>query len=245
MSHVYSLHLLGSVATALPILLTIALPLTAAPSASPPTTEAPLTESSSIDRLSTMFSSDIQNTLYACFEHGRADLVLESPDGLLVCADGTHATVTHRAYINTVSDVFAASAMVGFQVAMQLYPQITPQMVTLFLENPETIGVMRQMIEATVIQNAFLPGEATQSTDILVDAVMNRIQTTLQDESYLLNLLGTPAQYEQVVASFCTAPGMSVEEATAIVPLDSIQLYAICIQESGLAGEMLQLMNEG
>lgn len=245
MSYVYGLHLLGRTVPVLPVLLTIALPLTAAPSASPPTPEAPLTESSSIDRLSTMFSTEIQNTLYACFEHGRADLAVASPDGLLVCADGTRADVSQTAYINTVSDVFAASAMVGFQVAMQLYPQITPQMVTLFLENPETVGVMRQMIETTVIQNAFLPGEATQSTAILVDAVMNRIQTTLQDETYLTNLLGTPDQYEQVVASFCTAPGMSVEEATAIVPLDAIQLYAICIQESGLAGEMLQLMNEG
>jgi hypothetical protein len=192
-----------------------------------------------------MFSTEIQSTLYACFEHGRANLTLESPEGLLVCADGTRANVTQVAYIDTVSDVFAASAMVGFQVAMQLYPQITPSMVTLFLENAETVGVMRQMIETTVIQNAFLPEEATQSTAILVDAVMNRIQTTLQDETYLANLLGTPDQYEQVVAQFCTAPGMSVEEATAIVPLDAIQLYAICIQESGLAGEMLQLMNEG
>lgn len=245
MSYVYGLHLLGRTVTALSVLLTIALPLAATPSAPSAAPEAPLPESSSIDRLSNMFSPEIQNTLYACFEHGRANLALESPDGLLVCADGTRAAVTHAAYINTVSDVFTASAMVGFQVAMQLYPQITPQMVTLFLENPETVGVMRQMIETTVVQNAFLPEAATQSTAILVDAVMNRIQTILQDETYLPNLLGTPAQYEQVVTQFCTAPGMSVEEATAIVALDSIQLYAICIQESGLAREMLQLMNEG
>lgn len=243
MFYVSGLHLLGSIAAALPVLLTLAPPVWAAPTSAPPATEAPLAESSSIARLSGMFSADIQNTLYACFEHGRANLAIESPDGLLVCEDGTHADVTHAAYINTVSDVFAASAMVGFQVAMQVYPQLTPQMVKVFLENPETIGVMRQMMETTVIQNAFLPVESAQSTDILVDAVMNRIQTTLQDEMYLTNLLGTPAQYAQVVTNFCTAPGMSVEEATAIVPLDSIQLYAICIQESGLAGEMLQLIH--
>jgi hypothetical protein len=47
-----------------------------------------------------------------------------------------------------------------------------------------------------------------------------------------------------VVDNFCTAPGMSVDQAQQQTPgLTSIQLYAICVQESGMADEMLQLVN--
>ncbi|NJR40852.1 MAG: hypothetical protein HC781_20940 [Leptolyngbyaceae cyanobacterium CSU_1_4] len=60
----------------------------------------------------------------------------------------------------------------------------------------------------------------------------------------MTTLVGTTEQYGQVVSNFCSTPGMSITQAQQTIPgLSSIQLYAVCVQESGLAEELQQVVD--
>jgi hypothetical protein len=192
-----------------------------------------------------MFSTEIQETLNACWNQGKVDLAAGATrSGAVTCGNGTtDDTVTYADYVDTVSDILAASGLVGFRTVIASNPRVSPQMISTFVADPQGNAVLRQTVQTAIIESQLLPAEATQSNTILTDRVMERLLPSLQNPASLDGLLGSDEQYSQVVNNFCTSPGMSVDEAKAIVPdLSSIQLYAICIHESGVTAEALQMM---
>jgi len=194
-------------------------------------------------RLMEMFSPEIQATVNACVEQGKVNLAAgAAPDGSVVCGDGSpEPAVAYTNYVNTVSDILAASALVGVRAAISNDPRVSPEMITAYLASAEGNTTLRNVIEAAIQQNQLFPAESTESVTLLSDAVMQRLVPTLSNPNSLTTLLGTSEQYAQVVSNFCTAPGMSVSQAQSTVPgLSAIQLYAICIQESGVADEMMR-----
>jgi hypothetical protein len=203
----------------------------------------PPVSSGAVQRLTNMFSPEIQRTISACWGQGKVNLAVGAGrNGVVTCGDGSTNPVAYTDYVNTVSDILAASSLVGFKALLSSNAQISPQMLTTFLANSEGTGLLRNAIQNAITQSNLLPAQATASNTLLVDQVMQRILPNLQDPTRLDNLLGTRDQYTQVVRNFCTAPGMSVNQARTLMPgLDSLQLYAICIQESGVANEMLRL----
>lgn len=205
---------------------------------------AAISNSPGAQRLLQMFSPEIQQTLNACSEQGRVNLAAgASAAGALICGDGSSDDeVMLTDYVNTVSDVLAASSLVGFQKVLQTNPGITPQLIVNFLSNPEGRTTLERGLQSAIAQSELLG--SPESATILTDEVIVRLLQTLREPDRFDNLLGSDQQYSQVVDSFCTAPGMSVAEAQAQTPeLNSVQLYAICVQESGLADEILQLTN--
>ena len=218
------------------------------PSASEPSQSAlPSTgdrvSSRAVERLSQMFSPQIQATINACQTRGKVNVMAgATSQGSVVCGDGSpEATVAYSNYIETVSDILAASSLVGFRAVLQADPRLTPELLRTAFSSPEGVQLLRSAIQVAITQSDFLPATATESTTILADSVLERLRASLQDSSALTTLLGTPDQYSSVVDQFCLAPGMSVEQAKTAVPeLNSLQLYAICIQESGVASEVLR-----
>jgi len=199
--------------------------------------------SGAIERLSQMFSPQIQATINACQMRGKVNVVAgATPQGNVICGDGSpEATVAYTTYIDTVSDILVASSLVGFRAVLQADPRLTPELLRTAFSSPDGVQLLRNAIQLAIVQSDFLPVSATESTAILTNSVLERLRASLQDFSTLDTLLGTPAQYSSVVSQFCLAPGMTVEQAKTAVPeLTSLQLYAICIQESGVANELLR-----
>lgn len=200
---------------------------------------------SSLRRLTQMFSPDIQNTMNACWEQGRVNLAAgAAQNGTLICGDGSSNTgVGYDTYLATVSDLLTASSLVGFRTVTETNPSINPQMLTTFLSSAEGVATLRGAVQTAITQSGLLPAQATDSTALLTDQVMEKLLPNLQDSNRIESLLGSTEQYSRVVQNFCTAPGMSVDQAKALVPdLSTIQLYAICIQESGTMNEVLRMM---
>jgi hypothetical protein len=205
-----------------------------------------LQNSAAAQRLSNMFSAEIQATLEACTDQGKVDLVAGAgEDGLVICGDGSSEPgVAYADYLDTVSDLLTASSLVAFRTAMGADPRVTPEMLAIVFLSPEGAATMSQAVETAIVQNQLLPPDAEESTALLADEVVSKLQNSFQNLAVLEGLLGTDEQYAQVVSNFCTAPGMSVDQAQRQIPgLSSIQLYAICVQESGIADEVLQLIN--
>jgi hypothetical protein len=206
-----------------------------------------ITESESVRRLAEMFSPEIQSIISACQQNGKVDVAAgASEDGAAICGDGSSTEVAYTDYIGTISDILAASSLVGFRAVVESDPRVSSEMVITFLGNSQGTNLIRQAVQSAITRSQLLPTEAGESNSILTDEVINRIQVALQAPTQLDNLLGTSSQYEQVVNHFCTAPGMSIEAAKALVPeLSAIQLYAICIQESGVTDEVLEGTEQG
>ncbi|WP_448602332.1 hypothetical protein [Thermoleptolyngbya sp.] len=198
--------------------------------------------SNALQRLGQMFSPEIQSTIGACLEQGKVDVAAGPTDsGAVRCGDGSTVSVPYAAYVTTVSDVLTASSLVGFRAVLQSNAGVSPAMLRMFLNSPQGAIVLRQAVQSAITQSELLPATATESTNILTDAVLTRLLPSLQDPTTLDTLLGTTEQYNQVVREFCTAPGMSIDQAKSRLPLNELQLYAICIQESGVADEVLRL----
>lgn len=211
--------------------------------ASDPTFSPTGDRSSAVERLSQMFSPQIQATINACQTRGKVNVVAgATAEGNVVCGDGSpEAAIAYTTYIETVSDILAASSLVGFRAVLQTDPRLTPELLRTAFASPDGVQLLRNAIQIAIVQSDFLPASATESTTILTDSVLERLGASLQDSSTLDTLLGTPDQYRSVVNQFCMAPGMTVEQAKTAVPeLNSLQLYAICIQESGVASEVLR-----
>lgn len=229
------------------------LPLPALASSSTPPASAPamsdqeINSLSSIERLTAMFSPQIQSTVNACWNQGKADLASgPGQNGWLACGDGTPAAdVSYADYVSTVSDLLAASSLVGFYTVSVSEPRISPEMLVSFLSNAQGQSLLRDAVGAAIVQSQLLPPDASASNSLLTEEVLSRITSTLSSSTSLQGLLGTPEQYSQVVNNFCAAPGMTVEETQGLVPdLSSLQLFAICIQESGVSSELLQFLGQ-
>jgi hypothetical protein len=213
---------------------------------SPPSNLNTLQNSPASQRLLEMFSTEIQNTIAACANQGKVNLAAGAgSDGAVVCGDGsTQPEVSYTSYLNTISDILAASGLVGFRTVVEADPRVTPEMLVTVFSTPEGTATFYNAIQSVIVQSQLLPANAEDSTALLANEVVGKLRNSLQSPANLEGLLGTAEQYAQVVDNFCTAPGMSVDQAQQQTPgLTSIQLYAICVQESGMADEMLQLVN--
>jgi len=190
--------------------------------------------------LNRMFSLDIQKTLNACTEQKLVNIAAGADgDGSVICGNGfRNSSVQFTNYMNTSSDFLAAGFLVGFLTAYKNDSSLTPpekaQMLALFL-TPSGKTFLRQMLEQELTESEIVVKGSTQSLSLLVNDIMQRSLPILKNQGRLENLLGTPNQYKLVVEKFCTSPGMSVAQAKTLMPgLSSIQLYSICIQESGI-----------
>lgn len=185
-----------------------------------------------------MFSLDIQKTLDACAEQKLVNIAAGADgDGSVICGNEfRNSPVQFTDYMNTSSDFLAAGFLVGFRTAYTSDSSLTPpekaQMLDLFL-TPSGKTFLRQMLEQELIESQIVLKGSTRSLSLLVNDIMWRSLPVLKNQNRLENLLGTPNQYKLVVEKFCTSPGISVAQAKTLVPgLSSMQLYAICIQES-------------
>lgn len=212
----------------------------------PPVAPSPQLDSS-LQRLTQMFSPAIQATMNACWEQGRVNLAAgAAQNGVVVCGDGSTSGVAYTDYLETVSDLLTASSLVGFRTVAASNPEISPQLLTSFLSSAQGVTTLRGAVQTAIVQSGLLPAQATDSQALLTNQVMERLLPNLQNPSQLETLLGSTEQYSRVVENFCTAPGMSIDQVKDLVPeLNSIQFYAICIDESGTMNEVLRLLRQG
>jgi hypothetical protein len=196
-----------------------------------------------MQRLMQMFSPEIQATLNACQGKGGVNLAATTnQDGAIVCGDSSSVPqVSYRNYVNTTADLLAASSLVGLRAAMRSDPHLSPEQVMTALTSSEGSASLRRSMQTAIARTGLVSSNSAESSSRLADEIMGRLVPAFQGTNNLQNLLGTTVQYNQVVRQFCTVPGMSVEQAEQTIPgLNSVQLYAICVQESGLADELTQ-----
>jgi hypothetical protein len=215
--------------------------------AEPPSTEPSQTSTSpALQKLMTMFSADIKTMLNACREQGGVNLAAGAQaDGSVLCANGEpKAAIPYDNYLSTVSDVAAAVSLVGLKTVIAGNPSISPEMVVTFLTSPNGTTVLKDAVQTAIARSSLIPTASPESTTLLAEQIIGRLVPTLHSTNNLTNLVGTTEQYSQVVSNFCSTPGMSVTQAQQTIPgLSAIQLYAVCVQESGLAEEVQQVVN--
>ncbi|MBW4516154.1 MAG: hypothetical protein KME11_13150 [Timaviella obliquedivisa GSE-PSE-MK23-08B] len=209
--------------------------------------EPPQANSSpALQKLMMMFSPDIKTTLNACREQGGVDLAAGAQaDGSVLCANGEpKAAVPYDNYLSTVSDVAAAVGLVGLKTVIAGNPSISPEMMVSFLTSPNGAATLKNAVQTAIARSSLIPIASPESTTLLADQIIGRLVPTLESTNNLTNLVGTTEQYGQVVSNFCSTPGMSITQAQQTIPgLSSVQLYAVCVQESGLADELQQVVN--
>jgi hypothetical protein len=161
------------------------------------------------------------------------------------CANGEpKATVPYDNYLSTVSDMVTAVGLVGLKTVIAGNPNISPEMVATFLSSPDGAAVLKNAVQSAIARSSLITAASPESTTLLAEQIIGRLVPTLQSTNNLTTLVGTTEQYGQVVSNFCSTPGMSVAQAQQTIPgLSSIQLYAVCVQESGLATEVQQMVN--
>lgn len=206
--------------------------------------EPPQTVSSpALQKLMMMFSADIKTMLNACREQGGVDLAAGAQaDGSVLCANGEpKAAIPYDNYLSTVSDVAAAVGLVGLKTMIAGNPSISPETVVTFLTSPNGTSALQNAVQTAIARSSLIPVTSPESTTLLANQIIGRLVPTLKSTNNLTTLVGTTEQYGQVVSNFCSIPGMSVAQAQQTIPgLSSIQLYAVCVQESGLAEEVQQ-----
>ncbi|MBD1912895.1 MULTISPECIES: hypothetical protein [unclassified Leptolyngbya] len=223
----------------------VAIPSGLAVPASTPDVQAPAggpaVSQDSLQRLSSMFSPQIQTTVAACWEQGKVNLQTTPVNGWVVCQDGSVVEgVTYNNYLSTVADVMAASTLVGLRTAMDADPRLTPQVLATFVNTDQGSQLLQNIVQSAIVQGGLQPGDRLESAAVLTDAVVLRLVDNLQDPTRLNSLLGTPEQYTQTVGQFCASPGMDIAAAQQQIGLDAIQLYAVCIEESGTMQEAVR-----
>jgi hypothetical protein len=199
----------------------------------------------SVEKFSTMFSDEIQNTVGACAERGMVDLAAgESPNGEVICADGEpQEGVSYVAYLGTVSDILAASSLVGFQTALTSDPRLSPELFATFITSPQGMGTLRSIVEMAINQSQLVSVGAAGSNTVLTDEVVEKVLPRLSQPQQLGTLFGNDEQYGAVVQTFCTPPGNSPDAVIQQVGVDSLQLYAICLQEAGVVADIQRMLN--
>lgn len=210
------------------------------PSTSPSPSDASVSPSAPfMQRLQTMFSPEIRAVLNACQQgQGGVDLA-SSQSGLVTCGDGSSVSDSaYTQYLSTLSDLMAASTLLGMRVAFSSDPRLKPEMATQLLSSPQSAAPLRNALTNLLGKVGILSTQSPTSPGLLADEVMKRLLPMVQSTDNLTTLLGTPEQYSQVVSQFCKAPGTSLEKIQQTVAMSSPQIYAVCLQEAGLADEL-------
>jgi hypothetical protein len=190
-----------------------------------------------------MFSPDISRTLAACLDKGGVNLAAGAQsNGSLLCANGDALpAIGYDSYISTISDLMAASVLLGFRSTMMGDRRVSPEMLVNILSMPQVKEVLRTRIATELSRRNIIPSDSPESSDLLTEQIIGRLLPTINSTNNLTDLTGSTEQYQQVVSSFCEAPGMSVPQVQQTLPgLSSVQLYAICVQESGAVEEAIQ-----
>jgi hypothetical protein len=222
------------------------LPAIAAETTPAATPSAPPATSPALQKLMTMFSAEIKTTLNACREQGGVNLAAGAQaDGSVLCANGEPKTaVPYDSYLSTVTDMTTAVSLVGLKTVIATNPNVTPEMIVTFLSSPNGVAVLQGAVQSAIAQSSLFPAASPESTTLLANQVIERLVPTMQSTNNLASLVGTTEQYGQVVSNFCSTPGMSIAQAQQTIPgLSPVQLYAVCVQESGLAEEVQQMVN--
>jgi hypothetical protein len=204
-------------------------------------TPASLADSPAAQKLNKMFSPQIQQVLNSCSQQGSVNLSAGADkDGSVICANGErNSPVKFNDYVSTVSDFLSASFLVGVRAALNSYPGAQMDMVTSYLATSEGKASLQEALRNAIATSGLVPQNSQQSVTFLVNRVMQRSLPILQNTNKFTNLLGSTEQYRKVAKNFCTPPGMTVQQAKGLVPqLDPVQIYAICVQESGLSDEV-------
>ncbi len=193
--------------------------------------------------LSKMFSQEIRDTLNACATGGGVILTKGAGgDGSVLCKENKKSTkIPYNTYLTTFSDFVSAGFLVGFRSALQDDPQAKGSAAAIqdLFKSEAGEGLLKQVLTTALANTQAIASDSQESLDILVAEVLKRTQPILRDSAALDSLFGSPSEYKQIVEKFCTIPGMSVPKAQAAIPgITSIQLYASCIQASGLAKEI-------
>jgi hypothetical protein len=219
-------------------------PNPAQPTQAQPTPSSPADASPAVppfmQRLQTMFSPEIREVLNVCQQgQGGVDLAANQ-DGQVVCGDSSAKTsIAYTRYLSTLADLMAASTLLGMRVAFMSNQQIKPEMVAQLLSSPESAAPIRNALTGVFGQVGILSTKSPTSASLLADEVIKRLLPTVQSTNNLTTLLGTPEQYDLVVSQFCKAPGTSLEQVQQTVTgMTSPQIYAVCLQEAGLADEL-------
>lgn len=197
----------------------------------------------STERLSEMFSTEIQETIAACWDQGKVNLDASAgPNDWVVCGDGSVLEgVTYASYLETVGDVMIASTLAGMRVAVDQDPRLTPELLAMFVSTSEGQEMMKSIVQSSLITSELQSPDNAESIEVMTDWVALGLVDNLSNPTRLDNLLGPLDQYDMVVTEFCNAPGMPISEALEVFPNhDAIQLYSVCIEESGLATELSQ-----
>ncbi len=198
-------------------------------------------------KLDRMFSSDIRTTLNSCVKQGGVNLAAGADrDGSIICGNGWRKSpVKFTTYVNTLTDFETAGVLLGFQAGVKSSPNYKPELLTAFMNSFETSGKLRQAVQGfvtiAVVKPGLLPKDSTQSASFLTDRILQRSRPFLQNSTKFENLLGTSDEYAAITDNFCAAPGMTTAQAKKLTSnLDSVQMFAICFQEAGIADEITQ-----
>ncbi|MEB3181034.1 MAG: hypothetical protein VKL59_18670 [Nostocaceae cyanobacterium] len=188
-----------------------------------------------------MFSEDIQTILKACIDRGMVDIATGGDkDGSVICASGFRdSSVQFNDYLNTLSDLMAGAFVVGMRTAYindnKLTREQKAQMLSMFV-SPSGKAMIQKLLEQKLANLPLLPKNSARSPAVLASNIVERVVPVLQNQNNFENFLGTPEQQKLVKEKFCTPPGTSITEVQKLVPgFSSIQLYAVCIQGSGVA----------
>lgn len=198
-------------------------------------------------KLSQMFSSDIQATLNSCIKQGGVNLAAGADrDGSIICGNGWRKSpVKFTTYVSTLTDFGAACLLLGIQAGLKSSPNYKPELLTTIVNSLETSGKLRQLAQSfvvdTVVKPGVLPKGSTQSVKFLTDRISQRSRPFLQNSTKFENLLGTSDEYTAITDNFCTAPGMTTTQAKKLAPnLDPVQMFAICFEEAGVSEAITQ-----
>jgi hypothetical protein len=188
-----------------------------------------------------MFSPDIQSILNACTEQGMVDIAAGGDkDGSVICGNGFRdSSVKFNDFLNTFSDLMAGAFVVGMRTAYindnKLTREQKAQMLAMFV-SPSGTAMIQRLLEQQLANLPLLPKNSARSPAVLASNIVQRVVPILQNQNNFENFLGTPQQQQVVKEKFCTPPGMPISQAQKLVPgFSSIQLYAVCVQGSGVA----------
>ena len=188
-------------------------------------------------KLSQMFSSDIQATLNSCVKQGGVNLAAGADrDGSIICGNGWRKSpVKFTTYVSTLTDFGAACLLLGIQAGLKSSSHYKPELLIPVLDSLEKSSELRQMVQGLVVDLGLLSKGSTQSVRFLTERILQRSRPFLKDSTKFENLTGTSDEYAAINANFCTAPGMTTAQAKKIAPnLDSVQMFAICLKEAGI-----------
>ena len=198
-------------------------------------------------KISQMFSSDIKTTADACLKQGGVNLAAGADrDGSIICGNGWRkSSVKFTTYVSMLTDLHTGAFLLAFRAGVKSSPDYKPELLTSIMDYAETNGKLRKLVQSFVIEAAVKPGVlpkgSPRSVSFLTDRILQRSRPFLKDSTKFENLTGTSDEYAAITSNFCTAPGMTTAQAKKLAPnLDSMQMFAICFQEAGLADVAIQ-----